>query len=133
MKGLGVILNELGGNQDSVKAIQKAFESPVIKEVTFSGGALHFVMESGFRFKISDEGQSCCESRYMKCDDDLSQFAGAHLLGADVREYKSGDVEYGAHEIAFLVIKTNRGEFTANTHNEHNGYYGGFSIRASAE
>lgn len=131
MKGLGVILNELGGNESSVSAIQKAIFKPKIKEVTFRDDALYFTMENGYRFKISDQGQSCCENRYMKCDEDLSQFGGAELLGAEVRDQPSGPAGYGEHEIAFLIVKTSKGNITANTHNEHNGYYGGFSIQAS--
>ena len=33
---------------------------------------------------ISDKGQSCCERRYMTCDDDLSTFVGARILQIDL-------------------------------------------------
>jgi hypothetical protein len=40
--------------------------------------------------------------------------------------------EYGeVHEQTFLKIRTNNGDATVVTHNEHNGYYGGFNISAS--
>ena len=41
------------------------------------------------------------------------------------------DDEYGnVHEVQFLVVTTSKGAFTIETHNEHNGYYGGFFIEA---
>ena len=66
--------------------------------------------------------------------DDLKQFVGAELLGAEIKpasgiEGPDGDV----HEIEFLDITTSKGVFQAANHNEHNGYYGGFSIRAREE
>jgi hypothetical protein len=36
--------------------------------------------------------------------------------------------EYGIHEVQFLIVDTDRGSFTCETHNEHNGYYGGFLV-----
>lgn len=80
---------------------------------------------------IWDDGQSCCEHRYMTCDDDLTQFEGAILLGAEQKEVEFvRDDSYGDHEIKFLEVFTNLGSFTLASHNEHNGYYGGFSLRA---
>ena len=39
--------------------------------------------------------------------------------------------EYGDdHEVAFLGIYTTKGVIVCQTHNEHNGYYGGFSLDA---
>ena len=46
-------------------------------------------------------------------------------LVSDVEE------EYETHEVQFLEIKTSKGIFTMSTHNEHNGYYGGFAIVVS--
>ena len=36
----------------------------------------------------------------------------------------------GVHEVQFLNIETSLGIITFETHNEHNGYYGGFYIKA---
>ena len=37
------------------------------------------------------------------------------------------------HEVQFLEVKTSKGSFTMSSHNEHNGYYGGFSIEVRPE
>lgn len=79
---------------------------------------------------IYDDGQSCCESRYMVCDDDLTQFAGAVLIGAALKDVEYSSSNYGDHEIQFLEIVTTAGSFTLASHNEHNGYYGGFNLKA---
>jgi hypothetical protein len=81
---------------------------------------------------IQDEGQNCCEHRYMTCDDDLAYFAGAEFIGIEIRDVSSTTDQYDeCDEVQFLIVKTSKGEFTCETHNEHNGYYGGFSIRVS--
>jgi hypothetical protein len=132
MKGMGVMINELFGNRKSSEIIKTAI-GKTIHEVKFHGDAIHFEMADGQRFRIEDDGQSCCEHRYMKCDDDLAHFAGATFLGAEVRDAPSIEDGCESHEVAFLIVKTSQGEFTANTHNEHNGYYGGFYICAKSE
>lgn len=67
----------------------------------------------------------------MTTDDALEDFVGADFLGAEVREGgETDDDEYGVHEVEFLVVKTSLGDFTVETHNEHNGYYGGFWMEA---
>ena len=83
---------------------------------------------------IFDSGQSCCETRYMACDDDLPSFSGGVLVEVDVRtaaQTSDSVPEWSEHDIQFLVVKTSKGDITVATHNEHNGYYGGFSINAS--
>lgn len=79
---------------------------------------------------LVDTGQSCCEHRYMTSDDDFAYYEGATLLGVEVKPGPDVEAKYDTHETAFLDIKTSRGVFTVVTHNEHNGYYGGFSLRA---
>jgi hypothetical protein len=76
---------------------------------------------------IRDDGQSCCEYRYMTCDDDLSKFRLARLLDITEKEGPTtGDDEL--HEEVFIHIETDKGSIVLCSHNEHNGYYGGFSI-----
>lgn len=123
--GLGVLIQALGGNAESVATMLKAV-GQTIASVALTDNALHFVFDNGFKMKFSDEGQSCCESRYMRTDDDLTQFVGAKLVAAEVRQAPDIEDEYGTHEVAFLVVNTDRGNITTSTHNEHNGYYGGF-------
>jgi hypothetical protein len=81
---------------------------------------------------ISDTGQDCCESRYLTCDDDVQSFTGARFLGYDVLAAPTPTEhgEYGDeyHEVQFLHVRTDKGSLTCETHNEHNGYYGGISI-----
>lgn len=106
----------------------------VIESVVLLDDVLHFVFRDGPKMRLSDEEGICCEHRYMTTDDDLSFYSGAKLVGIEVRnapdiEDESGDV----HEIQFLEVMTNRGCFTMATHNEHNGYYGGFCVRIEAE
>lgn len=68
----------------------------------------------------------------MQTDDDLAYYVGAELRNVEIKDGPTEDGEYGdTHEIQFLVVTTDKGEFTLSNHVEHNGYYGGFAICAS--
>jgi len=96
-------------------------------------GALVVTLHDGRSFMLYDDGRSCCEERYMTCDDDLDAFIGSSILGVEVRDGGSSEDEYGnEHEQQFVIFKTSLGEFTIVTHNEHNGYYGGFWLKILA-
>jgi hypothetical protein len=117
---------------DDIKS-ENAFNQCVGKEITklnldVEGNFLYFEFDGGLQLFVSDMGQSCCESRYMRTDDDLMYYVGGKLLGKEIRLVAPIE-DY--HEIAFLVIKTSKGQFTMSNHNEHNGYYGGIDIVCS--
>lgn len=131
--GMGVMISMLGGNAESVNAIQSCLNKTIVSLTLGEDNALHFVMDDGTKMKMFDDGQSCCESRYMRTDDKLADFIGAQLLGAEIKPAPSLQVEYGDHEVEFLDVKTSKGVFQICSHNEHNGYYGGFSIRCELE
>ena len=95
--------------------------------------ALCIEMESGV-LQVWDDGQSCCERRYATTDDQLDTFAGAKLVGIDIVEMPTEDDKFGEpHEQTFVKIETTAGTITLVTHNEHNGYYGGFHVVTSWE
>jgi hypothetical protein len=126
--GIGVMLKALGGNQRNVEAHQKMM-GRVIEQVFMEGDALLFHFKDGLKVKVWDDGQSCCENRYMTTDDDLSNFAGTRFVDMELRDGPTTNDPYGEpHETQFLLVNTDKGTFTMCTHNEHNGYYGGFWI-----
>jgi len=108
------------------------------KEITaleLKDNALWFTFFGGTKMRIWDDKLSCCEKRYMTTDDKLSDFIGATLLTSGIAPVSYVDLRgnYGdTHEIQFLQINTCLGAFTIETHNRHNGYYGGFNIRCEA-
>lgn len=126
--GLGVMINMLGGNQETVESFQGVIGKK-ISEIEISENELKIGLEGGEKIRIFDDGQSCCESRYMSTDDDLKYYIGANLLDGELADGPNKEDEYGeAHEQQFLKITTSKGVFTIVNHNEHNGYYGGFSV-----
>lgn len=133
MIGMGAMLSALGGNRESVAAWTSAVGKR-IAALELADDELRFTLADGSRVALYDDGQSCCESRHLDTDDDLKSFVGAELRGAEVRDAgETTEGEYGnVHEIQFLVVETSSGQFTVSAHNEHNGYYGGISIRAKA-
>lgn len=127
--GFGVMIRMLSGDRGG-----ECFLSAVgkyIQAIEIHDSELRLTFGDGSRIKLFDDGQSCCEHRYMTCDDDLSYYIGAQLLDAEIKDAPDAEDEYGVHEVQFLEVKTSKGSFTVASHNEHNGYYGGFWIKAA--
>lgn len=129
LPGLGVMIQSLGGNTDDIAAINASI-GKTIASVALADNELRLTFADGSVLRLWDAGQSCCEERYMVCDDDLASFAGDALVGVGIKEAPNVEYEYGEHEVQFLEVMTSGGAITAATHNEHNGYYGGFWIKA---
>lgn len=93
---------------------------------------IFLTFEDGIRIKIWDNGQSCCEHRYTRTDDDPSDLIGKVFTSAIVKDgpdlTSEDDPGGGPHDSQFLEIIAGGTCVTFCTHNEHNGYYGGFSI-----
>lgn len=92
--------------------------------------ALILGMADGREILVFDDGQDCCEHRYTHCDEDLQQYVGRELLGLlTLTKLPTVDDEYGdPHESQQVEVHTSVGPLCLVTHNEHNGYYGGFSV-----
>lgn len=100
-------------------------------EVDEDNNLLRIQFDNGDILRIYDDGQSCCESRWIHTDDDLAYHVGAQLLNAELVD--GPDPDQAGHEVLdvqFLQITTSKGVFTVVNYNSHNGYYGGFSLRA---
>jgi len=124
---MGAMIRMLGGQNDAAKLVESVGKK--IASVKVDGDVLRFDMEDGSTFGLTDMAQSCCESRHMSCDDDLTKFTGAEFRGARIADGPRKDDEYGyCDDSQFLIVETSLGEFTVVNHNEHNGYYGGFSM-----
>lgn len=140
MEGIGAMLKMLGGNRETVEAHQGAVGKTIAECYIGhedgrsrsmgenSGDTLILKFSDGTGIKLWDDGQSCCESRYMRTDDDLKHVVGGTFTGAELRDAPNEEDEYGEHQVQFLVVNTSKGSFTVANHNEHNGYYGGFGV-----
>jgi hypothetical protein len=95
------------------------------------GSSLELVFKDGRHLRLADEMRSCCENRHMTCDDELTFMRGAKLLWIEEKPVQdlSKPGEYEKHEAVFIEVVTDRGAITLCTHNEHNGYYGGFDLQ----
>jgi len=129
MLGVGVMIQSLGGNAETVNTLKGSLKK-TIKRVCIIENELLFTFTDGSGMKIFDDGQSCCENRYMNTSDDLTEYEDAVLLDFELKDVTNENTEYEDHEIQFLDIKTDKGVFQISNHNEHNGYYGGFWIVA---
>ena len=101
-----------------------------IVSLHMTDNCLNFEFEDRCSLQIWDSGAFCCEKRWMTSDDTLPYYIGAEFLDAEVRNGPAVPSEDEIHETKFLIIKTSLGVFTCVTHNEHNGYYGGFELTA---
>jgi len=134
--GLGVKISNWSDGNRTIEALQAA-RGKVIQTITMKAaddrGVYADSLILGFNdsaLEMWDDGQSCCETRYMHTDDDLTGFLGAEFRNIEVRDAPNRDDESEEHEVQFLLVHTSLGTFTIETHNIHNGYYGGFSVVA---
>lgn len=124
--GIGAMLHYLGGGS---APSPKEFVGKTISSAELKDEALFIGFEDGVRIKIFDNGQSCCESRYMRTDDDVQTLVGHKLMRIDAKDAsEKTDGDYDVHEICFLEVGTDSGFVTVANHNQHNGYYGGFGL-----
>jgi hypothetical protein len=132
--GMGVMINMLAGNESTVHIIKSTI-GKTIRDIMLYDDAIHLTVEGEDgeveRIKLWDDGQSCCESRYMTCDADLPSYVGQKILDYELRDMPDGSADYDYHEQQALVIRTTEGNIDFVTHVEHNGYYGGWSIKAA--
>lgn len=126
--GISAMLHQLTGDREAAEAFIRGQNQQIRALSIVEETDLVFEFENGYKMKIFDAGQSCCEHRYMRSDDDLSHFVGATLLDIEIRDGGSQEEEYECKDCEFLIVKTSKGEFTVQNYNEHNGYYGGFAI-----
>lgn len=125
MIGIGAMLHILGGGTEHVST---EYYGRTIEQAEIKDNRLRLTLDGGKQIEVWDNGQSCCESRYMSTDDDLSSLVGHKITRI---EAKNGpDIEDGgeSHEQVFVEIATDKGHVTIANHNEHNGYYGGFGL-----
>jgi hypothetical protein len=127
--GMGVMIRQLCGDGGKSLHAYELIKGQTITSIRLVENEILLSLPNEKKVKITDEGQSCCEHRYITTDDDLPYYDGAVLHEVELGEYKSEDSEYDdSHDIQFLELRTSKGVVTFATHNEHNGYYGGFAI-----
>lgn len=122
--GVGVMISHLFNSEADVSR----YYGKVIKAIWIEDDILNIDFEDDVKIQIKDDGQSCCEHRYMVCDDRLDSLVGHKLTGIEIKDAETVDDDYEVHEQQFLEIRTDDGFVTVANHNEHNGYYGGFAI-----
>lgn len=129
--GLGVMINMLGGDEETANTV-KGVLGKKVASLRLDDNIIYLSTVDGIHIKIWDGGQECCEHRYVTTDDDLKYFTNTTLVDIELAKAPSPAHEYcDYHEVQFLRLKTKKGIATFETHNEHNGYYGGFSILAA--
>lgn len=123
-------------NQGQYCGLEDADFSEVIgKEILgtriYNNEEVLLILEGGYSVYLRDDGQSCCETRYITCDDNLSDLIGSKFTHIKELKHTTTDEsdEYeNEHEITFIEIRAGDTLCTVCTHNEHNGYYGGFNL-----
>lgn len=100
-----------------------------IDTISIGNYSLEIKFEDGSILEFKDSKQSCCENRYMTCDDNIDDFTGKVFKDVSIRNGNGINTKgHGDHDIEFLLIHTDNGDITVSNHNEHNGYYSGFNI-----
>lgn len=121
------MLHELSGG--SPKSASDYY-GRTIKRADFGNNLISLQFDDGVKIQIWDDGQSCCENRYMTSDDKFEDLVGQKLVSIKVKAVNETHDEenYNDHDVAFLEIQGDKSAITVAAHNEHNGYYGGFGL-----
>ena len=124
--GIGAMIHHLcGGSPNSANE----FYGKMISAVSMTEDEIVLTFSDGERARIWDNGQSCCENRYMTTDDNIQSLVGQTLVRIETKDGPDTSGERGEeHEIVFVELGTDVGFVTIANHNEHNGYYGGFGL-----
>ena len=129
--GMGVMIQMLGGNKETVDAFQ-ASVGETIESVVLEDDTIKVALRNGKVLVVTDTGQSCCERRWIDTDADLPSYSGKAIRGFRRSEYQNKEeAECDVHDFQSFLIDTTEGTIDFVTHVDHNGYYGGFSITAS--
>jgi hypothetical protein len=125
--GIGAMLHYLGGGSknDPAKYYGKVIEAAALNA---ADEKFRIIFTDGTIIDIWDDGQSCCESRYMRTDDQPESLVGGTLIRIEAKPGPEVEENYETHEQVFVEIATDKGFITLANHNEHNGYYGGFGL-----
>lgn len=125
--GIGAMLHQLGGGSQHAPS-EYVGRKIVSAALDSEANRVRLAFEDGAKIAIWDDGQSFCESRYITCDDDFAKIVGGVLLSIDAKDAPDIEDGYETHEQVFIDLVTTEGTITFTTHNEHNGYYGGFGL-----
>lgn len=122
------MIRMLGGNEETINALKGAIGKKITK-AEWDGDYIKIWFSKDKGIQIWDGGQSCCEHRYITTDDNPAGLVGKKLTNIEIAD--APDVEDGGecHEVQFLRIHAEDETVVFETHNEHNGYYGGFWIQ----
>tara|TARA_R110000868_G_scaffold63218_1_gene190520 strand:+ start:72 stop:473 length:402 start_codon:yes stop_codon:yes gene_type:complete len=123
--GIGAMLHALGGGSEN--AAEKYYGRNIVS-AKLTEERLTIGFDDGIAIQIWDDGQSCCESRYITTDDDVQSLVGNVLRRIEAKDGPNAEDDYGDHEQVFVEVGTDQGFITLVNHNEHNGYYGGFGL-----
>jgi hypothetical protein len=145
--GMGVMINMLFGDGRETADALSASVGQIITDIKIMlpdgeddnydrdrhTDEIVITLGNGKTLRVWDSGQSCCESRYITSDADLTSYIGQTIRDFRQGEYKTTiESESGEeHDVQNFLIDTTEGTIDFVTHVEHNGYYGGFSIAAS--
>lgn len=126
MRGIGANLHILSGG--SPRNPSDFYGRRISAAHLDADEGLFITFDDGTKVRLWDNAQSCCEHRYITCDDDLSKIIGGVLQRIEVKQAPDVETEYDVHEQLFVEVGTDECFIALTTHNEHNGYYGGFGL-----
>lgn len=127
--GIGAMLHYLKGGSEKDPT---TFVGRIICGASLADDRLTLTLDGGEKIAIWDNAQSCCETRYMRTDDDLSVLLGHRITTITTKDAPDVDGGGEVHECVFVEVATDGGFVTLSNHNEHNGYYGGFGLTITA-
>ena len=111
------------------EAVRNPCVGKTITSVSLKDDLLKMSFDDNTEMVLWDDTLGCCEVRHTSSDDELTYYVGSKLLGIEIADVRNGQPgSQGQMDILFLNVTTSKGVFTLQNHNDHNGYYGGFTV-----
>ena len=98
----------------------------VIETVYIDGNRIIFKFTDAPNFELENPPITS-ELRYMHTEDNLGGFIGTKFQRIEVRTGAHEAAKEGKHEIELITISTDKGQFTIENHNIHDGWHSGFN------
>ena len=102
------LIKDLISDDETRIAIQDSLNK-TISGVFITDDNLYINFDDNTALRIWDGGQSCCEHRYMVCDDELNDYIGAKLTNVYSKPVTFTDDDWGGkHETMFVDFENYR-------------------------
>jgi hypothetical protein len=124
----------LSVDQETLKTIGsclgKVIEKVMLAYDHESRESIIIIFTDGTALNLFDDGQQCCEKRWLASDDKSEDVAGGVLMDVQMEEGVDDEGSEDILQSQFIRIITDKAPYVVTAYNKHNGSYDGITVKA---